>query len=104
MWSVADVGSGNIALFAKHDGLAMACAQAGIYNGERVIQWGYNGGAEQQIQLVDVGDSYYQLKFRHSGRLVAVSGAGKANGTSIIQWDDTGGDEQKFRFLDVNCN
>jgi endoglucanase len=69
-------------------------------NGASVIQWGWNGGNNQQWQVVDNGGGYYRIINRNSGQALDVNGGSTQNGASVIQWPWNGGNNQQWQIVD----
>lgn len=69
-------------------------------NGANVIQWPWNGGNNQQWQIIDNGGGYYRIINRNSGRALDVNGGSTANGAQVIQWTWSGGNNQQWQVID----
>lgn len=65
-------------------------------NGANAVQWDYNGGSNQQWQILDGGGGYYKLVARHSGQCLDVYGVSRQNGSKVTQWPDNGQDNQRW--------
>lgn len=71
-----------------------------IAQGTSAIQWVWNGGTNQQFQILDAGSGYYKFVNRTNG-MALDSGGNVAQGTSLIQWAVNGGTNQQFSIVDV---
>jgi endoglucanase len=69
-------------------------------NGAQVIQWPWNGGNNQQWQVIDNGGGYYRIINRNSGKALDVNGGSTANGANVIQWTWNGGNNQQWQVID----
>ncbi len=70
---------------------------ASTADGARIIQWPWNGGANQQWRLVAVSTTTYAITSVGSGKVIDVEGASTADGARIIQWPWHGGANQQWR-------
>lgn len=68
-------------------------------DGASVIQWPYNGGNNQQWQIIDNGGGYYRIINRNSGKALDVNQSSTADGASIIQWPWNGGNNQQWQII-----
>ena len=72
-------------------------------NGQYVVDYEYNGGINQQWQLVPtkieqvMPDGYYEIRSAVSGKNLEVYGVSTQGGAKITQWDATGGNNQKWK-------
>lgn len=69
-------------------------------NGASVIQWTWNGGNNQQWQIVDNGGGYYRIINRNSSKALDVNGGSTSNGATVIQWTWNGGNNQQWQIVD----
>jgi galactose oxidase len=65
-------------------------------NGEAIIQWGCNGGGNQQWTLRDTGGGVYSFTVSHSGQCLDIFGGNTAAGTQAIQWPCGAQANQRF--------
>ena len=93
--------SGNYKLISRNSGQALDVIGASTANGAGVDQWPYNGGANQQWNIVSVGGGYYKLLSRNSGQALDVAGASTTNGALIDQWPDSGTANQQWSIVSV---
>ena len=66
--------------------LALDIAGASRGDGAPLIQWGINGGANQQWRFVPLGGTYYEIVNVNSGKCLTVPGGSLTPGTGIVQW------------------
>jgi hypothetical protein len=80
----------------KPSGFVIDVIGARLNNGQPVILFSQNGGANQlyDLQSVDAEGQRFKIVARHSGKCLDVSGAAKQDGAPIIQWDCHGGPNQ----------
>ncbi|MEU7062755.1 RICIN domain-containing protein [Streptomyces sp. NPDC046161] len=67
--------------------------------GAPVVQWGRDGGANQQWRFIDAGEGYYRLQNRHSGKVLDDYNWSKTAGSGIVQWSDLNGTNQQFKVV-----
>lgn len=87
-------------LINRNSGQALDVNSASTSNGANIIQWPWNGGNNQQWQIIDNGNGYYRLINRNSGLALDVNGGSTTNGESIIQWPWNGGANQEWEIID----
>ncbi|HYC86976.1 MAG TPA: RICIN domain-containing protein [Chryseosolibacter sp.] len=68
-------------------------------DGAQVIQWQYNGGTNQQWQLVHIGEGFYRVVNRKSGKNLDVNGGSLNAGANIIQWPTNNGRNQQWEIV-----
>ncbi len=93
--------SGNYKLISRNSGQALDVIGASTANGAGVDQWPYNGGTNQQWNIVSVGGGYYKLINRNSGQALDVAGQSTANGALVDQWPDSGTANQQWSIVSV---
>jgi hypothetical protein len=91
VFTVANLGSGKL----------LDVSGASLSAGTPVIQWGANGGANQQWKFEDQGQGYYRLTAQHSGLVLDISGASTANKAKAVQWPWNGGLNQQWKVEDM---
>jgi endoglucanase len=69
-------------------------------NGAQVIQGTWNGGNNQQWQIIDNGGGYYRIINRNSAHALDVNAGSTANGANVIQWPWNGGNNQQWQIID----
>jgi endoglucanase len=84
----------------RNSGQALDVNGGATTNGAQVIQWPWNGGNNQQWQVIDNGGGYYRLLNRNSGQALDVNGGSTANGANVIQWPWNGGTNQQWQIID----
>lgn len=94
------VPAGTYVLTATHSGQALDVADDSTADGANVVQWPYNGGANQQWRVEPLPDGSYRLTAVHSGKDLDVANATDADGTDVIQWTSNGGANQHW-YLDL---
>lgn len=66
-------------------------------NGANVLQYTYQGNANQKWYLEPTGDGYYYIKNAYTGKVADVSGKSKDNNGDVIQWTNNGGANQQWK-------
>ncbi len=94
-------GPGNYFIRSKSSGMMLDVDVAwfrGQNDGQRLIQWDFHGGLNQQFEIADAGDGLFWLRPRHTGgrTVLDVSGGSSRDGAAIQQWSLTRGDNQRF--------
>ncbi|WP_221409691.1 RICIN domain-containing protein [Pseudochryseolinea flava] len=84
----------------RNSGQALDVNGGATTDGAAIIQWPWNGGNNQQWQLVDQGGGYYRIQNRNSGKPADVNGGSIANGATVIQWPWNGGNNQQWQLVD----
>ncbi|MCH7229439.1 RICIN domain-containing protein [Glycomyces sp. L485] len=95
----AVVSGGVYTLTCERSGKVLDNA-ASSENGQRMIQWGANGGTQQRWYINDVGGGYHRLLCQHSGKALD-NGNTATEGARVIQWTDNRGPQQRWRITDV---
>lgn len=70
-------------------------------DGAQVIQWAYNGGNNQQWQLIHYTEGFYRIVNKNSGKVIDVNGGSTASGANIIQWPWNSGRNQQWEIVSV---
>jgi hypothetical protein len=102
--AVTGSGSGYAYEYLKprHSGKCLDVVSQSVADGADVAQYGCNGGANQQWQVLDLGTGYYQLIARHSNRCLTVPSASTADGTRVVQQAcGTGDTAQQWQVTDL---
>ena len=76
-------------------GLVQDVSGASTSAGAQIIQWGYNGGGNQQWQLIPYGP-FYQIKNVHSGLYLDDPGSSTTAGTNLAQEASNNGQDQQW--------
>jgi hypothetical protein len=66
--------------------LALDIAGASRGDGAPLIQWGVNGGANQQWRFVALGGTHYNIVNVNSGKCLTSPGGSTTPGTGLVQW------------------
>lgn len=85
----------------RNSGLALDTFRASVSNGGDVVQWAYNGGANQQWQLQDAGNGYSRIVNRNSSQCLDVLQNSTADGANVVQWTCNGGENQQWQVQDA---
>ncbi|MBC8053669.1 MAG: RICIN domain-containing protein [Sphingobacteriaceae bacterium] len=93
--------SGTFSITARHSGKAIDVAGASMINGATIIQWPYNGGANQKWTINSVGSGYYSVTNVNSGQALDVFGGSVADGGKVIQYPYSGGTNQQWSITDL---
>ncbi len=83
-------------LLNVHSGKALDVVGGSTADGAAVDQWGDNGGANQQWELVSVSGGYFKIISVNSGKALDVFNASTSDGGNIDQWTDNGGANQQW--------
>ncbi len=94
-------GDGYEQLTVRHSGQCVDVRNASGDNNAAVIQWGCNGGYNQQWRFQSVGGGYVQIVARHSGKCLDVTGASTSDGAAIIQYTCGTGYNQHWSVQDA---
>ena len=90
------LGTGLYWLENVNSGLALDVFDLSTEEGGNVVQWSYNGGANQHWTIVENDDGTYRLRNRNSGMVLAVENAATSNAASVVQQSWTGADHQRW--------
>jgi len=74
-------------------GLCLDVDAAGVSNGTNIQQWGCNGTAAQNWQLLPAGGGY-MIRSDRSGKCLDVDGGSTAIGANVQQWECVGVGQQ----------
>ena len=77
------------------NGLAIDNASSSA-QGAGMLQWGLNGGLQQQWTLTQNPDTSWNIISQYSGQALDDPGSSTANGTTMIQWGSNGGANQRW--------
>ncbi len=80
----------------RNSGMVVDVSGRATANGSRVIQWPWNGGANQKWTFVSAGDGYWKIRDTNSGKLLEVSGLSRADAGATGIWDDTDAPQQHW--------
>lgn len=90
---------GTYSLQNRNSNLYMDISGGGTADGDSIIQWTSNNGANQKFNLIEVSSGVYNIQSVSSGRYVDIFGGSIDNGAKCIQWGYTGGDNQRYCLL-----
>jgi hypothetical protein len=90
----------NYRIINRNSGQPVDVNGGSTANGASIIQWGWNGGANQQWQFVGNDDGTYRILNRNSGKALDVDGGSTTDGAKTIQWDYWGGQNQRWEVID----
>jgi hypothetical protein len=71
-------------------------------DGAQIIQWQYNGGNNQQWQLVHHTEGFYRIVNRNSGKTLDVNGGSLSSGANVIQWPWNSGRNQQWEIVPLS--
>jgi hypothetical protein len=114
LWS--DTGrtlpDGRYRIVSRKSNKVVDLVNGGTADGTDAIQWGWNGGGDQQWDLVHLGNGQYKLTGVASGKLLEVVNASGSNGAVVQIWPSNNHNCQKwtvtpagdgfFKLLNVN--
>ncbi|WP_234534744.1 alpha-L-fucosidase [Streptomyces shenzhenensis] len=75
-------------LVNRNSGKVVDVSDAGTADGTNILQWPWNGQANQKWTFVDAGDGYYKVKGVGSGKLMEVAGLSRVDGGNVGLWSD----------------
>ncbi len=88
--------AGTYQLVNANSGKVLDASGAGTADGTPIIQWGANGGTNQQWTLTPTGDGYYTITGVASGKALDVPKADTLPGTQLDLWTGNGGANQQW--------
>jgi endoglucanase len=83
----------------KNSGKALDVYNNGTGDGADVVQWTWNGGNNQQWQIITTTSPYVKIINRNSGKALDVYNNGTGDGANVIQWTWNGGNNQQWQLL-----
>jgi hypothetical protein len=98
------IANGAYRIINRNSGKVLDVASRSTANGANVQQWTWNGGTNQQWNVVDIGNGQYNIVGVQSGKYLDVTGGSTADGANIEIWQSTGGNNQKFTFTVTDSN
>lgn len=87
-------------IVSRNSGKALDIPGHSSTNGTQLGQWAYNGGDNQQWQIIDVGAGYYKIVSKENSKALDVADSSTSDGASVIQWSNNGGDNQLWQIID----
>jgi hypothetical protein len=85
----------------RNSGLALDVFEASTADGGNVVQWAWNGGANQKWQVQDAGGGYVRIVNSNSGKCLDVYQWSTANGGNVVQWTCGTGNNQQWQVQDA---
>ncbi|MEV0643764.1 RICIN domain-containing protein [Phytomonospora sp. NPDC050363] len=89
-------GSGHDRLTARHSGKCLDVSNQSSADSAPVVQYGCNGGTNQQWRIQTVSGGYVQIVARNSAKCLDVNGASTADGAGVLQYSCGSGHNQQF--------
>ena len=90
------LSNGNYAIQNAYSGKVLDNSGYSTSNGTAIIQYDWNGGTNQQWNLVPLGAGKYEIQNVFSGKVLDDPGYSTSDGTGIIQYDWNGGTNQQW--------
>lgn len=96
------LGSGLYYIINAESGFFMDVPNSSTSNETKIIQFGYNGGHENQVwRLIDAGNGDVNIQNVHSGLNLDVPGNSTKWNEAIIQYKPNGAGNQKFKLIKI---
>ena len=95
------IPNGTYSLSNRNSHKELAVSGGGTSNGAPIVQWGYDGGSEQQWTFTDMGNGRYQAIGVGSGRALDLPGSSKNQGTQLDIRSWRGGPNQLWTLTPV---
>lgn len=83
----------------RNSGKVVDVSASSTADGGNVLQWTWNGGANQQWSFNDAGSGYFTIVNRNSGKCLEVYGQSSADGANVDQWACNGGQNQQWQWV-----
>jgi alpha-L-fucosidase len=93
--------AGYYRIINRNSGKCIDVTGSSTADGAQIVQWTYNGGNNQQWQIIDVGGGYFRITNRNSGKSLDVNAQSTEDGAQLIQWPYGGGNNQQWQLVDV---
>lgn len=87
---------------SKNSGKALDVSWGSKDNGANVLQYTYNGYANQKWYIQKQSNGYYTIKCYASGKVLDIQGLSMDNGGNVQQWEYVGGENQQWIIENVN--
>jgi hypothetical protein len=84
----------------KNSGKYLDVSGASYNDGASIIQWPFNGSANQLWDLEYKGQGDFYISSMHSGKKIEVPGWSGVAGTNLAQWTANDGKNQRWNFID----
>lgn len=91
--------TGTRRLQSKLSGRCADVEDAGMANGDDVLQWGCHSDANQRWQVTPTSGGYVELVAEHSGLCLDVDGNNSQPGANVHQWTCNDGNNQQWRAI-----
>lgn len=101
-WFLTKEANGSYVIKSATTGKVVDVEAKSKANGGNVIQWQYNGGANQQWYIESVGNGYYKIINVNSGKALDVSDHSMEDNANVLQWEYKGDDNQHWKIEAVN--
>lgn len=95
------VANGRVNFISRHSGKILEVENASQDDGANVIQWEYNGLANQQWDIQYLNNGYYSIRAAHNGKSLDVYEWNPDDGGEIRQWTYFGGENQQWQIIDA---
>ncbi len=96
----AAIADGNIYTVTNRETLKILEVKGqSTLDGASVVQWGANGGTNQQWRLARVDDTYFKIINVNSGKLLDIADNATQDGADTVQWRDTGRYSQHWQLI-----
>lgn len=73
-------------------------------NGANILQYNYNGYANQQWTIEKLSNGYYIIKSKASGKVLSIENNATWDGANVCQWEYTGKASQEWNFVPAKNN
>lgn len=94
-------GNGTFLIVNRKSGKLLDVSSAATANGSNTLQWGGNGGTNQQWTLTQLSGGYYSIIGVQSGRALEVYQSSTADSARVDIWDYSGGNNQQWQFVSL---
>lgn len=81
---------------SKNSGKALDVSWGSKENGANVLQYGYQGYANQKWYIEKQASGYYTIKSSASGKVLDIAGCSSENGANVQQWEYMNGENQEW--------
>lgn len=94
-------GNGTFFIINRKSGKYLDVSSGSTANGANILQWGGNGGTNQQWTLTQLSGGYYSIIGVPSGRALEVVSSGTADGDDVSIYDYSGANNQQWSFISL---
>ena len=95
------VSNATYTITAKHSSKVLDVYDNSWNDGGKIVQWGLNGGGNQQWTMTDLNNGYYAIKAVFNGKALEVKAASMDDGAQVYQWSIHLSDDQQFKLIDA---